>query len=166
MDYCKFKHPLLVAIFTFLIGLMVISGCTANTPSIAPPMFSEITPPQEITVDQLYAEYMADEAEADAKYKWKRLLFNEVEVEEVFGVVSYFDFGYEAYRQTHFTNGNVKFADLLDFDVAMQNIEVGYVLNIVGECRGLKGGKVSIHHCWVESVKGDLGTAGGEVEEY
>jgi hypothetical protein len=105
MDYLKFKYLLPVAICIFLIGPMVLIGCTTNAASsLAPPVITDINPPKEVTVDQLYAEYMANEVEADAKYKWKRILFMEVEVEEVFGMVSFFDFGYEAYRQTHFTS--------------------------------------------------------------
>ncbi len=51
--------------------------------------------------------------------------------------------------------GLVKFR-LRDFSV-LQNIEAGYVLNIVGESRGLLRGFVIIKYCWVESIEGDIG---------
>jgi hypothetical protein len=148
-------------------SLITLPGCTpTEDSSLTSPLDGEIVPPLVVTIDQLYAEYMADEVAADAKYKWKRLAFYEVVVEEVFGSISYFDFGYEAFRKTHFMSGSVIFTDLLDFEVAMQNIEVGFVLNIVGECRGLKDGSVSISDSWVESVKGDLGTVEQEAPQY
>lgn len=161
------KRIALVVISVLCTSLITLPGCTPTEDSSSTPLVDgEIVPPIVVTVSQLYAEYMADEVAADAKYKWKRLAFYEVEVEAVFGEISYFNFGYEAYRKTYFTSGNVIFTDLLDFEVAMQNIEVGYVLNIVGECRGLKGGSVSMSDSWVESVKGDLGTDGPVVPEY
>ena len=154
---CRCFSPFFImGTFFLLFATVFFSGCSKQESFITE--YQHFTPPpDEITIEQLLSDYMTDEDAADVKYKWKRFLFTEVEVEEVFGTVSFFDFGYEAYRKTHFMSGNVKFTDLLDFNVAMQNIEVGYVLNVVGECRGLKGGIVSIHDCWVESIKGDLG---------
>jgi hypothetical protein len=38
----------------------------------------------------------------------------------------------------------------------MQSVEKGYILNIVGECRGLVKDYVSIEDCWVQSIKGEL----------
>ena len=115
---------------------------------------------------------MADETAADAKYKGERLLFNEVEVEEVDSHLVHVGGGEEVRLKYFFIIGFVQFY-LRDFDI-MQNIEVGYVLNIVGECRGLVSGLwwysdgeplLLVNDCWVESVIGDI-TTGGEIDIY
>ena len=68
--------------------------------------------------------------------------------------------GFDTYLKEYFISGKVKFVEVLDYYVVMQNIEVGYVLNIVGVCQGLKQDYVYIGDCWIESVKGDLGKGG------
>jgi hypothetical protein len=109
---------------------------------------------------------MAEEAAADAKYKWERLLFYEVGVEEVVSE-TFYDGGREEDREIinlYFITGLVKFTPQ-NFGI-MQNIEEGYVLNIVGECRGLFKGFVIIRDCWVESVIGDLVGKGDQSIDY
>ena len=99
MDWFMSRRVALVVISVLCTSLIALPGCTATKDSSLTPLVDgEIVPPIVVTVAQLYEEYMADELAADAKYKWKRLAFYEVEVEAVFGSVSYFNFGYEAFR--------------------------------------------------------------------
>jgi len=168
MKQGKFKGLFLVIIGVLVIGLICLSGCTGNAENgFTVPTFTEPGPPPiEVTVEQLYAEYMADETAADAKYKWKRLLFTEVDVEEVVGRIHVDQHGDPTFLNEYFVSGHIKFIELRDFFVVMQNIKAGYVLNIVGDCRGLNQGFVYISDCWVESVIGDLGKGGPGVEFY
>jgi hypothetical protein len=103
---------------------------------------------------------MSDEDDAALKYCEKRFLFSEIEVEEVFGRDYTDNHGQITYVQEYFLVGTAKFK-LRDFGI-MQNIEEGFVLNIIGECRGLLKGFVYIEDCWVESIIGDLGTSNWE----
>jgi len=171
MSYFRVIVLFLATIAILAVGLIGFGGCAGNAENgFTVPTFTEPgPPPKEITIDQIYAEYMADEAAADAKYKWERLLFYEVEVEQVVGKYMMLAEALGAARldfaKLYFTAGSVKFRLRgEDFGSIMQNIEEGYVLNIVGECRGLQKGFVAIDNCWVESVIGDLGT--GEEAEY
>ena len=162
------KHLSLVIISDMLISLIFMTGCAGSTENgFVVPTFTEPGPPPiEVTVEQLYAEYMADETAADAKYKWKRLLFAEVDVEEVVGKIYVDQHGDPIFLNDYFVSGHIKFIELQDFFVVMQNIKAGYVLNIVGDCRGLNQGFVYISDCWVESVIGDLGKGESGVEFY
>jgi len=85
MKQGKFKGLFLVIIGVLVIGLIGLSGCTGNAENgFTVPTFTEPGPPPiEVTVDQLYDEYMADEAAADAKYEGERLLFSRLTVEKV-----------------------------------------------------------------------------------
>ena len=162
MSYFK-VIGIFLATVAVLAGSIIGFGCANNTESTsAAPEFEELGPPPvEVTVDQLYAEYMADKAAADAKYKGERLLFHEVEVEQVDGYFEYIGLGEWVFEKISFISGPVKFELRGEYYGTMQNIEEGYVLNIVGEGWGLQGRSrdiVAIYNCWVESVIGDLGT--------
>ena len=156
---------LLVTITTLVIVLFGFNGCTKSCGNaVVIPEYEGIGPPPiEVTVDQLFSEYMTDETSADAKYKGERLLFYEVEVERVLGEEGYFAVGFGEewiFVKDFFVSGSVKFG--LRDDGIMQNIEERFVLNVVGECYGLLEGFVYIEDCWVESIVGSLGTSGGE----
>lgn len=163
------KNYILKSLLVIAISAFSLTGCAENAESSFVVTTFEYPGPHpiEVTVEQLYEEYMADEATANVKYIGKRLLFNEIEVEEVFG--SYFLMGEalgaatQEYAKLYFMNGFIRFKPR-NFGI-MQNIEEGYVLNLVGECWGLQKGFVVIEDCWVESVVGDIGT-GEEVDFY
>ncbi len=167
----KVKYLFLSLIGILVISLVVLSGCAGNDSAVLtfPAFEAPLPPPVEVTVDQLYQEYMADETAADAKYKGERLLLNEVAVEEVVSQ-TFISGGSSSTLNLYFMNGLVRFK-LRDLRI-MQNIEAGYVLNIVGECMGLQKVYamakeyviyVGIEDCWVESVIGDIGS-GGELD--
>jgi len=162
MNYIRISRFSLVAIATLVIASFGFNGCTSGGGShVTVPEFEGIGPPPiEVTVDQLISDYMSNEAAADSKYCEKRLLFAEVEVEEVFGRDYTDNHGQITYVQEYFMVGAIKFK-LRDFGI-MQNIEKGFVLNLVGECRGLLKGFVYIEDCWVESIVGDLGISDWE----
>ena len=171
MKYGRLNRLFPITIALLVVALIGLSGCSENAESsfVVPTFEEPLPPPVEVTIDQLYQEYMADEAAAEVKYKGKGLLFYEVEVEQVVGnymmMAEALGAASEEYVKLYFTAGFIKFRLRgVDFGI-MQNIEEGYVLNIVGECRGLYKGFVIIDDCWVESVIGDIGT-GGEVEFY
>lgn len=111
-------------------------------------------PPTEISCDELYSAYLEDEMTADAKYKNKRLWFSNVEVTDV---AAYYTLsgGELLPVKTSFCSKNIKFQ--LSNPYIMQNVEVGYILNIVGQCTGLSQNYVFIWDCWANSVVGDIG---------
>jgi hypothetical protein len=155
MFYSRFKLSALIIIGLLLIGVVSLTGCTstaATPPEFTTPVAPLPLPPIEVTVDQLSSEYALDEAAADAKYKGEKLLFSEVEIEKVitWGIEP-FDFPENIYIMA----GSVIFR-LRDYDV-LQKIEEGYVLNIVGKCKGKLDGNIYISNSWVESVVGDIG---------
>jgi len=114
--------------------------------------------PLEVTIDQIYAEYMADEAAAEDKYKGERLLFYGITVEEV---GSYIDpdeglFMYNTYIIVDSVKFFPKYTDYLD------NVRDGFVVDIVGECRGLlwpinsMEPLLSINDCWINTIEGEV----------
>ena len=165
MKRVKFILSIVFTCAISTICIIGINGCTSDGGgTIDVPEFEEIRPPPiEVTIDQLYADYLANEVSANAKYRDGKLLFYDIEVEEVVG--NYFMMsealgaasGDLTYVKLHFYSGVAKFKLREEYFGIMQNIEEGYVLNIIGECEGLKEGFLVIDDCWVESVIGDLG---------
>lgn len=161
MFYNRFKLSALIIIGLLSIGAVSLPGCTstaATPPKFTAPVAPLPLPPMEVTVDQLSSDYELDEAAADAKYKGKKLLFSEVEIEKVitWGIEP-FDFPENIYIMA----GSVIFR-LRDYDV-LQKIEEGYVLNIIGKCKGKLGGNIYISNSWVESVVGDIGKGSQDI---
>jgi hypothetical protein len=162
----------IIALFTISTTIVIgTSGCKGNGGGdIITPEFTGIGPPPiEVTISQVYADYLTNEDDADVKYGKDKLLFSEVEVEEIFG--NYFQMGDAlgagelSYVKLSFNAGTAKFKLREEYFGVMQNIEEGYVLNIIGQSRGLQDGLLLIDDCWVESVKGDLGI-GEELDFY
>lgn len=150
MRICQNRYISIATICILATYLIGTTGCSNTKGNIVLADYEELSlkPPIELTTDQLYEEYMADPIAADDKYKWERLCFYEVEVEEIVGHLQYF------------ITGNVKF--VLQSSSKMQNVEPGNVLNLVGECRGFEntpGEVVAIRGCWAEGVNCDLGEA-------
>lgn len=151
--------PIILFIFILLLTSLFMTGC-ARYEIFVPEHIHLDPPPEEVTIEQLLFDYMTDEVGADVKYKDKNILLSEVEVEEV--VTSYYParsdvYGYTYLYVDYFLSGGCKFT-LKDFEL-MQNVQVGYILNLVGTCNGLPDGVVVITDCWAESIVGDLGTS-------
>ena len=152
MKYFQFRYIFIVTLCILLGSLISVTGCNNTESNIVLADYEEISqkPPIELTIGQLYEDYITDPIAADDEYKGKRLCFYEVKVEEVVS------FG--ATGKQYFITGDVKF--ILRSTSKMQNVEQSYVLNLVGECRGIDNTPskvVTIKDCWVESVIGDLG---------
>ena len=164
MKYRRFIHLFLVLTAIMAISLMIFSGCmsTVKETFFIPEFKEPRQPPIEVSVAQLWADYMVDKAAADAKYRGARIFFPHVEVEEVITASEQLSDGSLATLKVYFTIGPVKFS-LRELGI-MQYIEPGYVLNIVGECEGMRSGLISgtpyvyIYNCWVESIEGYIGT--------
>lgn len=159
MKRCKFRCIFMISLCILLTSLIGITGCSNGESGIALADFEELSlkPPIELTISQLYEDYVNDPIAADDEYKGKRLCFMEVKVENVF------DFGTSV--KQFFITGNVKF--VLRSSSKMQNVVPGNVLNLVGECKGLENTPrevVTFKDCWVEGVNCDLG--GDEVPFY
>ena len=147
----KVKYLFLSLIGILVISLVVLSGCAGNDSAVPtfPAFEALLPPPVEVTVDQLYQEYMTDEAAAEAKYKGERLLFSGVRVEEVS------NFFYIARPiEFYILNGSVKFKPRYPSDV--ESIREGFVVDIVGEAQGIIFGFLIVKDCWINIVEGDI----------
>ena len=71
MKYWKHKSHIMIVIAILVVSALSLAGGCARTPAYIPGAIKLEPPPIMITAEQLYAEYMADEAAADAKYKGK-----------------------------------------------------------------------------------------------
>jgi hypothetical protein len=149
----KMRNSKLIAILVILILVVSANGMLGcnNTDNVqAVPKFEELRlPPIEVSMAQVYGEFEIDPIAAKDKYNGKRLCFYNVEVEEVDS------------RSTklYFISGNTKF--YLRSTTLMQNVEPGFVLNLVGECQGFLDSSreyITVDDCWVESVVGEIGT--------
>lgn len=160
MKYVRFSCLCLVTIAIFVISLAGFIGCKGNDVgnTITSPKFEGVARlPLEVTIDQIYAEYMADEAAADGKYKGERLLFYGIVVEEV---SSYIDpdeglFMYNTYIIVDSAKFTPKYTDYLD------NVRDGFIVDVVGECRGLiwplsREPLLSISDCWINTIEGEV----------
>ena len=154
MKYGRLNRFFPITMAILVVGLICLSGCTGNA-NITYPVFEPLQPPIEVTVDQLYQEYMTDEADAKAKYKGERLLFSGVTVEKVnnfFYIARPIEF--------HILNGSVKFRPRYPSDV--ESIREGFVVDIVGEAQGTIFGFLIVKDCWINIVEGDIEADYGE----
>jgi hypothetical protein len=171
MEKVRYSIRLLTILSILITCIVIFTSCTnGESNSIVVPEYQGIGPPPlEVTIDQVYADYANNEVDADAKYSEEKLLFSEIEVDEVFG--NYFQMGEAlgagdlSYVKLNFAAGVAKFTLREEYFGVMQNIEEGFVLNIIGQSIGLREGLLIIDDCWVESVTGDLGI-GEELDFY
>ena len=146
-NHNNFSILITCILVTSAIGMF---GCNNPENIQAVPKFEELSlPPIESTITQVFGEFEIDPIAAHDKYNGKRLCFYNIEVEEV------------DTRSTkrYFISGNGTF--YLRSTSLMQNVEQGFVLNLVGFCQGFLDASrefIVINDCWVESVVGDLGT--------
>ena len=151
-------------ILLFGIGAIVIVAFLASDLSTnASKVFSykygvppiEVGPaPLEVNPNDIYDAYMQDSHAADRQFKNRRIFLPSVEVT---GVTRYYTVssGETQSFASSFTSGNIKFK--LSNPYIMQSIEEGYILDIVGECRGMTGDCLFIVDCWAGSIVGELG---------
>jgi hypothetical protein len=112
-------------------------------------------PPEEITCEEICSAYLANETNADGMYKDKRFFFSSIEVDDI--TMSERTSGGEFFFfKSSFTSDNVTFS-LQDLSI-MQNVEVGFIVDVVGWCRGQSRDGICITDCWIRGVSDDLGT--------
>lgn len=146
MFYNRFKPSTMIMIGLLSIGLVGLAGC-AKADSAQPEFEPFSSLPMAVTVNQISADYAADEDAADAKYKGEELLFNMVVVEEAQITTN----------RTKFTSGGVVF--IIGASIKTRNIEPGFILNIEGKYAGLSvmENLPTITVSFIDSVKGDIG---------
>jgi hypothetical protein len=135
MNYFKVVGLFLATTAIFAAGLIGLGACAGNaeiTP-IAPKFKVLWPPPIEVTIEQLYQEYITDEAAANAKYEGQRLLFTNVVVEEINSLRA--DNGNDP--GVYLVNASVEFRPRYWIDVAL--ITDGFVVDIVGTPKGIFG---------------------------
>jgi len=154
----KFRYKLIVVTATVIIlsGLFVMAGCQSEEQDT--PVYVPIESlPLEITIDQLYADYMADEAAANDKYRGERLLFYGITIDEVSTIIG--PEGLVRYNEHIIANG-VQFIPRYTSD--LDDVGVGFVLDIVGECRGFiwpissSEPLLLMSECWVNTIEGGI----------
>ena len=159
MNYARFSCHYLVTIAILGIGLISFAGCAANAQNdIVAPRFEKLkAPPIEVTIDQLYAEYMAYGPAVEDKYNDKRLLFYGVTVE---GLLSLFNLENDVFiGNAYIVAGNAKF--IPRHNEYLDNIRDGFVVDIVGECSGVIWPIIGepfleISDCWINIVEGEI----------
>ena len=144
-------------VITVITLCLVITGCRQNTTSVPPPQITEPSYQLEVDVSELNSLYMADEVAADAMFRGKRLILYEVPVEEVQETLQIDRHGEITVFKEYFTFEGIRFYPNALAFAAMQQVEVGFVLNVVGDCRGVHMGAVIIDNSWLEGVGVDLG---------
>jgi len=152
MNNYKFKKIVVFIFFLFLACLIFVSGCERYEFFV--PEYRNFTkPPDEIVVEQLLADYVTDEVAADAKYKGKRLLFTNIKVEAL--NVNIVDSASDP--DISIINYYIEFR--LRFNEDTPLIKEGFILDIIGDVRGLIGmgnRYVVVDNCWINIVEGDM----------
>ena len=152
----KFRSKQIVVTTTVIImsGFFILSGCQSDE-QITPIYVPVASPPVEVTIDQLLSDYLSDEVATDAKYKDKRLLFTNVEVEKL-------EISFENDCDIpiiHIVSNGVEFRP--KFDIGTTFVREGFVVDIIGEvlgCFGLENRYLVVEDCWVKIIEGDAGS--------
>lgn len=156
MNTFKIVGLFLVTITICTVGLISLVGCTGEAESSEViPEFTELGPPPiEVSTNQLYAEYITDEAAANAKYEGQRLAFTNLKAEAIKSV--FVDSANASI--IYVVNNSVEFRPRYNVDSAW--VRQGYVVDIVGEVRGLFGMTkrfLVVEDCWIRIVEGEIG---------
>ncbi len=135
-----------------------------NDPLTVPIYEPILPPPLEVTPDQLFSDYKADEIASGNKYKEQRLLFSGVVIEEVSsflenpdpqigqGFVLKKDLGS---IDIYIRNGSVKFRPRDTWEIF--SMRVGSTVDIVGKALGLVSDILIIEDCWIDVTEGEGG---------
>jgi hypothetical protein len=147
------KQIVVIATVIILSGLFVLTGCQNDGQTI--PVYEPVaSPPVEATIDQLLSDYISDDEAADAKYKDKRLLFTDVEVEEVkVNLIEDYDIPI-----IHIVSNGIEFKPKYNMDTS--SIREGFVVDIIGEVYGWFGVSdqyLVIDNCWFKIIESDSG---------
>lgn len=157
MKYCKFKSILLIALGILVIGSVFLAGGCARTSVFIPEAIQLEPSPIRITADQLYAEYAADEAAADAKYKGKEVWVIEAKVDSYLESESGCYLMMRWYQPLIMIMSHGRTATVTQpsrslcsvklepqFSEGFKDVGAGYQVEAVGECQGISDGVVTI----------------------
>ena len=156
MNYFKVIGLVLAAVAVLTIWSINFTVCSNNdeNKTVIPSFTDPGPPPIEITANQLFDEYITDEAAANAKYKGKRLSFINLKVEKINSV-----FVDSANPSIIYPVSNsVEFRPRFSVDSAW--VRQDYVVDIVGEVRGLFGMTerfLVVDDCWIKIIEGEIG---------
>ena len=145
-------HSRIFSIFVILIllfvGLVVFGGCQhVSTMPFTPIRLT--SPPPELSIEQVYNDYMADAEEAEARYNGERFLFTGLVVDDV---ESYF-LNSRAFDISIMV-GNVKFKPRYEHE--LDKIFPGFIIDVIGVPQSLLLGRILIvTDCLVFVVKGN-----------
>ena len=142
------------AIAIALIGVLIFSmasaaGCTRSSEFAAPEFTEPDAAAIEVTPEQLYAEYTADEAAASAKYNGKRLTFTGVIAEKI--INDFYVYPPPGTADLCVVAGSFKFRPR--YQAYVDDVREGDVLDITGEVLGLICGSLYINDCWIQIVE-------------
>jgi len=148
------KQIVVTVLVIAMSGLFILTGCQRDG-QITPIYVPVASPPVEVTIDQLLSDYVSDEVATDAKYKDKRLLFTNVEVEEI-----KIDLMVDCDAPTIYIVCNgVEFRP--KFDIGESFVGEGFVVDIIGEVYGWFGVAnryLVVENCWIKIIEGDVGS--------
>jgi hypothetical protein len=124
-------------------------------------------PPIKVTADQLYQEYMADEAAADARYKGKEVWVTEAQIDTCLESESgcylimrwhpeerIVHDGIVVFSVPAFSVCTVKLEP--QFSEGFKDVDGGYIVEIVGECQGISEGVVNVNINRIAKTGGSL----------
>ncbi|MFC1865524.1 hypothetical protein ACFLYB_02275 [Chloroflexota bacterium] len=150
----RYKQIVVTATVITLSGLFVLTGCQSDEPVI--PVYHAVgAPPVEVTIEQLLSDYTSDEVAADIKYKGKRLLFSDVEVESL--TIIFIDSANDPIL--YIVNSDIEFRPKYDIDTTF--VREGFVVDMIGEVYGWFGlvdRYLVVENCWVKIIEGDAGS--------
>lgn len=150
-----FKTIIFLTFTLLLLNIIMITACGSDEQVV--PVYQPVAaPPEEVMVEQLLSDYLTDEVAADAKYDGKRLLFINIEVEKI---IAYWPTSADD-PIIYIVNNSIEFRPRYFVDTVY--VREGFVVDIVGEVRGLFGIEdryLVMENCWVKIVEGDIGGA-------
>jgi len=158
MNIIQLKKNVIFIMILLLSSFIVLAGCGRY--ELFVPQYKNFTPPpDQVAIEQLISDYMTDEVAADAKYKGNTYVFTEIEVEKVGNTINTYP---PSFSDIFIISGSAIFTprSMVDFDL----IGEGFVVDIIGECKGWQFTRVLITDCWVGVVKGDVASLPNEFE--
>ncbi|MFC1847064.1 hypothetical protein ACFLYS_03300 [Chloroflexota bacterium] len=163
------KLILAVSSIVVLSILMTVAGSMTGCYQIKPFIPDSIrlqAPTIETTVEDLLAEYLADQESADVKYNGKRIVFYEVLVE---GAQWYFPHGqYHEDPMPDYITGIEDYwfvANSVVFSpkdpVYLYGVVAGSIVDVVGVCQGLSGDVIIVSDSWIKIAGGEVSGPAG-----
>ncbi len=149
----RLKWSYLVTITILALLIVTLSSCSDGNQLTIPTMTRIEDPPREVGVETIYSDYLRDKEAADSIYKGNRLLFSNILIERMESTW----LEPNQVRDDYIMNDSVKFR--AGFAEYLAGYQVGFIVDIVGEVKGMVIGDILIiENCWFSVVEGDLDT--------